>query len=317
MKMKPIIDYIKSLKTQIDAMFLLFVVAVSVFWLILRLSQNYSQVVSFAVKYHQLPSNYIFQESPNNTIAVRMKASGFYFFKKSIYPKTIHLSLENIKPFQPYHYRLSNANVLHQVEQQVQNSVVVEALAQETFEFVLGEKKTKKVSVIPDVTIQYAQGYNSLSGVQLEPDSIWVSGPELQLQKLKEITLQSYQKKEVDEDIAEQIDIKKPSIAKLSYATTQVKLKVAVQKMTEKSFLVPLKLINTGDDQVVIYPKKIQISFQVSLANFQDITGEDFLLVLDYKQKKEKYLEVKIAKQPQNIMLPKLELERVEYLILK
>lgn len=304
-------------KKKRDLVFLLFVVGTFMFWFLNKLSKEYTQVVTYSVVYKDLPNQFIFQEAPSENISFRVVADGFYFFSNAFRRNEMNISLENIKKNKKYSYVLSNGNLKKQVRSEIQDNIRVLDVVEEFIEVKLGEKSFKKVPVVSNVNIEYHTGYSSFNGVKLIPDSIEISGPEMQISKINKIDLLPFQKVNVIENIDEYIDIVKPSISKVFYKNTSVQIKAQVEKVTEKSLMIPVQIINSPFDDVVVYPKKVKVTCQVRLSQFNVINAKDFTVVCDYNTRGDKHIKTKLLESPMIVSSVKLKTNKVEYLILK
>ncbi len=297
--------------------FLLFIICTSVFWFVSQLSKEYHQVIQYKIKYVDVPPKYVFQETPIQTLSVRLHTLGFYFFKKAFSSNVLEISLKNIQQKDKYQYYLSNSNLLKQVRLHVSDRVeVVEVLEEDLF-LKLGNKSFKKVPVVPNVKIQYHLGYNSFEGKKIIPDSIEISGPELQLQKINRLALEPFEQLDVMLPISQRLAIVKPSINNVTYSTETVQLHVAVDKVTEKTITLPVQIVNATQEGIVIYPKKVKVSCQVKLSEFNQIKENDFMMIADFGTKGDKYIDIQLVKKPVSVSSITLQTDKVEYLILK
>lgn len=297
--------------------FLLFVMCTSVFWFINKLSKDYSQIVTYNIEYIDLPQKFVFQENPVKSISVKLNTTGYYFFKRAFKTKKIQLSLKNVKQKSKYSYYLSNINLLRQVRLRTSDKVEVIEVLEDNLTFKLGKRSFKKVPVIPNININYHLGYNSFDGLKITPDSIKISGPELQLKKIKNIGLELFKKEDVLSSITENLKIIKPNVDKINYDTEIVRLEVDVEKITEKTLLLPIQVINTGNKEVVVYPKKIKVTCLVRLSQFNQIKENDFIVIADYNKRGAKYINTQLIKKSSSVYSIKLQKNKVEYLILK
>ncbi|MGY5352896.1 hypothetical protein ACXGQW_10125 [Wenyingzhuangia sp. IMCC45533] len=297
--------------------FLLFVLCTCVFWLINQLSKNYNQVVNYEVVYVDLPDAFVFQEAPPSTISVRLHTTGYYFFKKAFTSNQLEISLKNVMQEGGYQYFLSNTNISKQVRLSINDRVQVIEILEDRLLFKLGKRSFKKVPVIPNLQIDYHLGYHSFEGVQLYPDSIQVSGPELQLKKVDKIYLEPYQETDVLTSISQNLPIVKPQGDKLTFDHESVRVEIEVEKVTEKTLILPIQVINTGNKEVVVYPKKIKVHCKVRLSQFNEINESDFIVVTDFNKRGDKYIATELIKKPSSILSVKVQTDKVEYLILK
>lgn len=299
-----------------NVVFLIFVLATFVFWFLNRLSNNYTQQVSYKIEYKDLPKRFVFQDEPQEIIKISIEASGFYLFSSALIHRDIELSLKNIKRKNRYSYYLLDDELNRQVKERLKDGIRVLGVTEDSLLVHLGKKSFKKVPVKSHVDLKFQMGYKSFNQT-LEPDSIEISGPEMQVSKIHHIDLNAVSKEDVMESVQENLDIIKTQYSKIDYNVDKVKLHILVEKITEKTLEIPVKVINTFNEEVVIYPKKIKISCQIKLSDFNKITSKDFAAVCNYEKRQDKYMEVELVEKPSTVSTVKLKSNKVEYLILK
>ncbi|MDO6739142.1 hypothetical protein [Wenyingzhuangia sp. 2_MG-2023] len=300
-----------------DVVFFIFVIATFIFWFLNKLSKEYTQDIYCNISYTELPNKFVFQEDPPEQLAFLVRANGFYLFNAAFKNKDLTVSLKKIKRKDKFRYYLLGNELKRQAHEKFNDRIAILDVLKDTLFVTLGKKSFKKVPIKPDVNLDYHSGYKSFSDYVIQPDSIEVSGPEMQIAKIKHIKLKPFHKEDVMSSIEEELEILKADIPKVSYSETKVKLSVLVEKITEKTILVPVKIINTPASEVVIYPKKIKLSCQVKLSDFHKITAKDFTIVCDYKKRKDNYMEAELTERPTEVTAVKIARNKVEYLILK
>ncbi|WP_010135797.1 YbbR-like domain-containing protein [Ochrovirga pacifica] len=300
-----------------NVVFLIFVVATFVFWFLNRLSKDYTQEIYYNINYKELPNRFIFQETPPKTLSVVIESSGFYLFTSAFKNRTLDISLKNIKKKAAYRYFLLESELYKQAKERLNGKARVLGVSEDSLFVQLGKKGFKKVPVKASIDLTYKAGYKSFSAATLIPDSITVSGPEMLVNNINQLKLQPLIKEGVMETIVQNVAVIKDQNPKINYSHSQVKVKVEVEKITEKTLEIPVKIINPPKGEVVIYPKKIKVSCQMKLSQFHEITTNDFQIVCDYKKRINNYMNASLSRIPDNVSSVKLGTERVEYLILK
>lgn len=301
-----------------DSVFLIFVFGTFVFWFLNKLSNEYSQVVQYPIHYTSLSKEFFFQENPPEELGFRIEANGFYFLGVAFSKPEIEVSVNRLKRKNKYEYYLVNDDLKKQVRNSIKDNIQIVDVISDTLFVKLGKRSFKKVPVIPNIEIDYYLGYKSFSGTKITPDSIEISGPEMQVSKIDHIKLTPFKKSEVQNSINQQVAIVKPNIPKISYAKEKVNLKIEVEKITEKTLSVPVQIINAPNgEEVVVYPKKIDVSCLVRLSQFNEVKISDFLVVCDYNKRTNKHIKTEIRQKPSMVSSVKLNVDRVEYLILK
>ncbi|MGY6647444.1 hypothetical protein [Wenyingzhuangia sp. IMCC45574] len=307
---------ITSLNKKRNVLFLLFVMATSIFWFLNRLSNVYTQQVSYRIKYQNLPDRFVFQDEPQEAINVSVEATGFYLLSSSLRQKSLKISLKNIKRKNKYQYYLLEGELNRQVKEEFHDRIKILGVSEDSLFINLGKKGFKKVPVVPHLDLNFFNGYKSFE-MELQPDSIIVSGPEMQVNKVRHIDLKVLQKNDVMEPIQEKIAIIPSIHQKVTYSHTLVGVSLAVEKITEKKLEIPVKILNAPKDEVVIYPKKVNVICQVKLSLFQEIQAKDFQVICDYNKKESKYIKAELVVYPENVSKVKLVQDKVEFLILK
>ncbi|MDB4297623.1 hypothetical protein N9901_02595 [Flavobacteriaceae bacterium] len=304
-------------KKKTNTVFLLFVLGALLFWFLTNLSKEYTSTLAATIVYENLPESYIFQEAPPETINLRVKTTGFYFVNSSLKTPEVVLSIDKIKHKEGYDFFIENSDLRKQLNSNLSVKLELKEILLDTLFVKLGVKKHKKVPVKPSLDIEYYLGYKAFSGIKISPDSILVSGPEFQVNKVSEINLRPYLAKGVQESIAMNIDIQDPNIPKLTLSHKEVFLEINVEKITEKSLEIPVKVINKPIEELVIYPKTLKLICQVRLSQFNDVKANDFEVICDYNQRDGNFLKAELVKKPKLVSSVKLLSNNIEYLILK
>ncbi|MGY5353290.1 hypothetical protein [Wenyingzhuangia sp. IMCC45467] len=301
-----------------DSVFLIFVLGTFLFWFLNKLSKEYSQIVYYPIHYSSLSKEFVFQENPPKELGFRIKGNGFYFLGIAFSKPEIEVSVEHLKRKNKYDYYLANSELKKQVRNSIKENVTLVDVISDTLFVKLGKKSFKKVAVVPHVDVTYHLGYKSFSGYKIVPDSILISGPEMQVSKINEINLETFKLDKVQESIDKEVKVVKPDIPKIDYSHEVVRLKVEVEKITEKTLSVPVQIINAPNgEEIVVYPKKIEVTCLVRLSQFNEVKTSDFLVICDYNKRTSKFMKTEVRQKPNMVSSVKLSINEVEYLILK
>ncbi len=301
-----------------DSVFLIFVFGTFLFWFLNKLSKEYNQIIRYPIHYTSLSKEFVFQENPPEELSFRVKANGFYFLGAAFSKPEVEVSVKRLKRKNKYNYYLMNSDLKKQLRNSIKENVELIDVISDTLFVKLGKRIFKKVPVVPNIDINYHLGYKSFSGYKIEPDSIEISGPELQVTKIDEIKLQALKLDKVQKPIDQQISIIKSEVPKITYSQNKVRLKVDVEKITEKTLSIPVQIINAPKGkEVVVYPKKIDVTCLVRLSQFNQVKKSEFLVVCDYDKRTNKHMKAEIRQKSDKVSSVKLKTEEVEYLILK
>jgi len=301
---------------------IVFLIISSFFWLLTKLSNEYSASVIYNVNYINLPATKLFQNNPNATIELQLKTSGFKLLRERINKKTITLDLQNVLFKEKYHYYILSKTKKVEIQKQLSNHIQLEFVTKDSLFFDLGLNKLKKVPVISDLDIRFKSGYNLSDKITVTPDSIEIRGPEIQVDQVKELKFEILELQEVSENVYYEVKLLLPeNLNKINYSSKVVKVIAKVEKFTEGNFEIPFYIEGIPEDsKITTYPKKVKVVFQVGISNYSKISASDFKVKCNYNVSKNNnlnYLTPVLVEKPGLISSVKLVPDHIEFLIQK
>ncbi len=291
------------------------------FWLLINLSKEYEVEVNYKVKYSNLLQDKILQEEPVKEIKLLVKGTGFKLFADKFSGKKIELFADKLIKKSKNNYCILLKNQHKNIQKQLKSGLELKEIKQDTIFLKLGSLETKKVPVISEIDIKYKLGYNIVGNVEVKPDSISISGPELQLQKINNIKLEKLILEDISTNISEKLPIVLPKgVDKIKTSNSFVEVKINVGKFTEKEFEVPVIVKNIRGVKLNIFPRKVKVFFKVQLSDFNKITKDSFDVFCDFNEVKgieQKYLTLKLEPKSKYIFSYKIVPNKVDFLIHK
>ena len=312
----------KKPSNKIPKTFLVSLLFAMLFWSLIKLSSEYKTVVSFPVEYTNIPQNKLIQNSPLKAIDIQVKASGFKLVALNFSSKTIRLDANKLhrKNQKEYYFLIKNQKL--EIQNQITNNYVVDFIVQDTIYLELGILTSKMVPVIGDVDLEYKLGYHLVEQLQFTPDSILISGPESQLNKISSINLKKLNLKNVSTNINEEVAVLEMlAFQKIRFSTKKVQVSGTIDKFTEGTIQLPFEIINQPDSvSVTTFPRTLSLVYQVGLSNFNNVNANSFKIVCDYQNSIDNnlnYLIPKVISKPNFITSIKLNPTKIEFLIQK
>ncbi len=290
-------------------------------WMLINLSKKYTSKIVYAIEYKDLPQNKILQEEPLEKISVTVEGSGFNLFAASFSTKKIFLSLDKLVKKADNDFYLLTSSQEEQIQKRLNSGLSLVKVNRDSIYFKLGTLASKKVPVKLDLNLNYKLGYG-MESINLNEDSILLSGPELQLNKIEYIKTKQLTLQEISEDVNVDLNIELPKEATgVKLNLEKVKAEILVDKFTEGSFEVPIKIVGIPKGtELNTFPKKVKVIFKVGLKNYQKITEDLFEIVCDYKRTKKdnlQYLVPEIKNRPELISSVRITPQRIDFLIRK
>jgi len=290
------------------------------FWMLIKLSKEYTDVVHFSVNYSNLPEGKMLQKEPQKYLNVTVKTYGFNLIKYHLNKRKVNVDLHAVKRKKGLmYYQLAN-ELLPQIQQQVTSEVEVLLIQPDSLYYHLGYSKTKKVLVIPDMTIQYQSGYNLLGELKVEPNFVSISGPEVIIDSITSIKT----KNTTLTDVNSSIEIKLPIItsnenSKVRYSVDEVMVTGVVEKFTEAKLKLPFTIKNLPQNSnITTFPDQVEVIFQVGLSDYNKINQNDFKISCDYNRTVKdglSYLIPEVVSKPAIISGINIVPNQIEYLI--
>lgn len=307
----------KNRKFQV---FLLCLIVTSIIWLLIELSKVYSSNATFKAVYSNIPEQALLENELLPEVEVTFKATGFNIINYRLSPHKVTFNLNNMKISKRSSYILTN-NELSRINTQFKGRAELTSISPDTIVVSLGRRKIKRVPLKSNISINFKQGYNFIQPLELDPDSVLISGHENQIDKITQVETEKLVLSDVYEDIIGNLKLKLPDAAtNVEVSRNTIEYFGEVDRFTEGSLKIPVVIINEPKGvKLTPYPKEIELTYQAGLTNFSRINADSFSIVFDYNQYKNdtlvQFLTPVIEKQSDLVSSFRLSPRRIEFLI--
>lgn len=311
-------DLLKSIKNKKINVFILFLLSAFVILIFTKLSKQYTNTIIFNIDKINVPEANVILNDSSTVLALTLKTHGFkwlnYYFTK---PKIqVDFSKDVYRKDSVYVWSKSKAYLNNT---QLDKQVELLNIAPDTLMFRYDINQIKKVPVKLNSYIKFASGYNVSGDYVLEPDSIQIIGPDIIVKTITHIETDSISMQNIRKDIMESIKLKLPKNQKdIKFSNSSIVLKAKVEKFTEGTLKIPVNVINVPKGTNLKYfPKEVNVSYYVSLSNFNSITSKDFSVVCDYEKTtdNQSVLIPELKKFPKTVKNTKINQQRIEFII--
>jgi len=306
--------------TRNTKVLLVFLIISFLFWMLIKLSREYTDVIQFNVNYFNLPEGKMLQEEPQKNLEVIVKTYGFNLVKYHINKRKVNVDLHSVKRKKGFIYYQLASELLPQIQKQVASDVEVIAVQPDSLYYHLGISKTKKVLVVPDINIQYQSGYNLLGDLKVKPNYISISGPEVLIDSISSIKTEAI----ILTDVNSTIELKLPIVtlngpSKVKYSINEVSITGAVEKFTEAKLKLPFVIKNLPQNyNITTFPDKVEVIFQIGISDYNKINQNDFKISCDYRRTVKDgltYLIPEVISKPSVVSEFRIVPNQIEYLI--
>lgn len=298
---------------------LFFVTIAALFWLLIKLSANYTVTEPLTIDIKDAPADLVVVDG-SQELKVTLSTSGFellnYYFKPASKRK-VDISLEEV----PLH---KDSEGTYSFSISYAKEKVAKYLAIEPSEVSFDENRISirmeqldslRVKVMPNIDISYEKQYNRHGRIQIKPDSITIYGPKSKLKEIDNIYTESISLK----NISSNIDINVPLHPEemINFDSKEVNIKINVEKYTEA--VVNVKIDNNSNKKLRLFPDKVKIKYIVSLTDYNIIKDNSFIISIDTADisSENNFLPVYLIDYPSNTRIISIEPKEVEYIIIE
>lgn len=310
-------DFLLSDKSREFFIFLFFFFIASGFWLLQTLNNDYETEFSIPVKLKGVPNNVVITSEPASELHIKVKDKGTvllnYMLGKSFYPITLDFN----------DYKGTNGHVSvyapqfeRKILSQLNASTRLLSLKPDTLEYYYSTGESKLVPVRLQGTVSAGREYY-LSDTIFTPDSVLVYASEKALDTITVAYTQKLKLEDISDTLKRQVSL--ASRKGVKFVPASIEMMLPVDIYTEKTVEVPLRGVNFPADKVLrAFPSKVQVTFQVGLSRFRQISADDFHIYVSYEELlhlgSDKYT-VKLKNIPKGVSHVRFNPEQVDFLI--
>lgn len=299
--------------------FLFFLTLSTAFWCFEAFKEVNTVEISVPLRLTNIPENVVVTtELPKDVrITLRDKNSSLLFYRyfQTMAPVEIDFS-HYANP--SCHVRLPKEDVRRGLKSNFETSTELLGLRPDTLEYFYSYGTSKTVDTRLQGKLAPADGYYIVRQ-ELHPALATVYATERQLDTISAALTLPYYHTDLTESFSTQIYLQDVKGAK--FLPDTVRLSVEVDRLVEKTLALPVQPLNFPEDvRLRTFPMKVNVTFQVGMKEFRNVTEADFKLVLDANDLTDATANtcaVRIVEQPAAAFRLRLSQSEVEFLIEK
>lgn len=296
----------------------LFTILSSLLWLIIKLSDEYTETEPFAILYTDVPPEMTIPNE-NHSIDATVTTTGFKLLRYYIKPKRnriVEISLNEINykksSFETYSY--SSRYLEEKIAEFIDSKSTDVQLNDETQYFVMSKLVSKRVKIKPQTNIEFERQYSYYGEPVAFPDSATIYGTINEIEKINTIQTELISRKKVNQTIETTAKIELSE--GISCDLNEVNVLVNVEKYTEAAIEIPITLPDGVN--LHLYPNKVKIRYKVAMKDYAIINNLSFKATIDPEDIYiNETLPVKMAQSPNSIQIIKIDPEEIEYIVVQ
>lgn len=301
-------------------LFSIFLLISATIWLLNALSKNYTAVINYPLVYSDFPEDKVFVGELPEHLELRINSHGYALLRYKMFRKPVPISF-SVSSFNLSRDVDNSSDYIltrylrDQIARQLPSELQLLEISPDTLQFRFADKLTRKVEIRPDFNYSIVKQFTIKDKIQLSPDSVEVSGPDLILDTLEFVLTEHLDLGELTRNYSAKVRLNKQ--ADLSYSVSRVSCSIELERFTELQVTVPIEVLNLPDSILLqTFPPTITLNCKVGLSKYDWIENYPFRAVVDFEKIEERVptLNVSIQNAPDYLLAYEYYPKSVEYL---
>ncbi len=297
--------------------FLLFLCLSTIFWFLQTIQESTEVILAYRLVIEDLPNNVVFTGDVPNQINVTYTSKGwnafYYKFMRNEEPELV----VNFKDINQKSGKITiDANTLRRaILRKKPQGMTYKSSSPGKIETFYSNGQHKRVPVLFNGHVTTTAGRYQCGTIIL-PDSVDIYAPKHIYGSINNIKTENVTYTDLEDTLQTRLALLVPRGAKV--IPDSVDVNICVDIFTDKTLQATVYSENVPHNKLIrTFPLKVNITFLVSATLYNDITADDFLLVIDYNELKNdsKRCRVHVRQKPSGIRNLRISPETIEYII--
>ncbi len=276
----PIFKLSRAERKRISAFFTCLFLAILA-WIFVVMSKNYTFPVKVVLNYKNHPQRKAFYALHADTILASIGGTGWEKLFSGILPPAIKRIDVDLHKLETQNF-IVLSNQLRAINQKSGQIQPIYSFSPDTVYFDFSLRKVKRVPIILKSDLVFQRQYARSDDVLFNPEYVTISGPASYIDSVKSWSTDTLVAKKVNASIHAKLKLLPPQKNNVTISPKTVDIKIPVDEFTEKTLEVPVKLLNNKTySKVSLFPRKVKITFMVSLNNYADVNPDFFEVAAD------------------------------------
>lgn len=296
--------------------YLMFLAISIVFWFMQAIKEMSEVTLTYQLVIENLPRNLFYTSEMPSEVNVSYSSKGWNAFYYKFMKNKDQALVINFKDIAQNAGKLSiDANTLRRAAMKVKPmGMTFKSTTPNRISVFYSNGQHKRVPVIFNGHVTTTDG-RFQCGTILTPDSVDLYAPEHLYGSITSIKTENMTFEELQDTLMTKLALLVPHGAKV--IPDSIEACICVDIFTDKTIQVPVYSENVPTNKIMrTFPQKVEVTFLVSSTLYDDITPQDFLIAIDYKEARPGTSRCKLhlRQTPENIRHLRMP-ESVEYII--
>ena len=297
--------------------FLFFLLLATLFWFLTKFSRDSEATLTTTLDYINIPDSVIVTNDNVKEITFDVSGNGFQLLSHKLRKTSLKIDVS------AYYKEVDSIIVLPL--QDIQKLILkqlnlsdIKNISETELMLHLDKNASKRIPISLQSQISFKDGYFQKGEIKIMPDSVDISGPSEEIDTITFIPTQLFKRKDVSKGLTETVSLIKPQNKKVLLNPKSVSITLEAEEFSQMTM--EIEVINlTEGTELKLFPESIEITFDVSIKDFGNLTANDFKIICDFSERIEEgsFMIPKLIKYPGNLQHLELETKKVEFLIFK
>lgn len=307
--------------------FLICLICSSLFWLFTKLSQDnqadYTRMVGFAGS----PEGQLGVSQSDSLVTFTLESAGirliwarFFMPRELLRFRTEDLPVirQNGKSLA----YITSGDIATRIEESMEGRARVSLVRPDTVFLEMAPSADKLLPVVLRADISFGNRYEQYGEINIEPDSINVTGPAVVLDTLRALYTEHWEVQNLRRTTDRQLRVlPPPNIQSFEMEENQVRVRVPVEEFTEASIQLPIEVVcpeGVEEQDLRLFPGHVTVNYMVSFRDFRTISEGMFRAVVNCPgTDNDGRLRVYLESHPSFVRIISHRPEYVEYIIME
>ena len=260
----------------------LFVCAVisAALWITREMGKTYEEQLSIPITYTNVPKSLVLVSEFPEKLIVTVEAPGWGILSHYLFGNDeFTIDITEIVATNYSHISTKDPMILAGLGEQLKVLDVYPAEINFSFEKV----NSKVVPVKTNVSLSFMQQYELDGDITVSPDSITVYGAKKSIDTIHAVYSKPLEKNKLRNPFSDKVEL--IPIRNVVFSNESVEISGEVEKFTEQTISIPIKLLNVPNGQVVdLMTEKVSLTFLIGMSKVQSYYPSDFEAIVDFEK---------------------------------
>ncbi|MFO7873550.1 MAG: YbbR-like domain-containing protein [Bacteroidales bacterium] len=308
--------------------FIICVIFSALFWLFTKLSKENQADFHRHISFEAVPDDHVGVAQSDSLIQYTLQTIGTRLLHARFLSNrdTLRFPVDDL-PFIRRNgkriYYVTQSQLTDRLTEELEDWANVVDVQPDTVFFEPAPALTKKLPVKLEADISFAQRFDQYGTIELDPDSVVVTGPKCVMDSTTVIRTRFWDAGSLRKTTRKTLPLKPPGDGpSFTLEHHKVSVKVPVEEYTESAITLPITVECSDQQQTAdlrLFPNHVNVGFLVALRDYQIVDDKMFLATVPCPQDlpdSESRLTVELQAYPAFVDVLYIRPEKVDYLIL-